>query len=218
MISLNCITKSLARKTIFDDVSLTIETGTHVAITGPSGCGKTTFLRLIAGLDTPDRGDIRIESKLTSQSGRTLVPPHQRQVGFVFQASALWPHMNVVQNILFGLQQLPKSDAAEHLNRILSETGTTHLAKRMPGTLSGGEQRRVAVARTLAPEPRILLMDEPLTDLDSVAKTELAELIKSIVQNSKMTLIFVTHDLKEVSHFCDRNYVIKGAKVIALNG
>lgn len=213
MITLDNVTKSFGDKTILDAVSLTIHEGDHVAVGGVSGCGKTTLLRLIAGLDAPDQGEVRIAGELASSASKIVLPPHRRQVGFVFQSSALWPHMNVAQNILFGLGSLPKLDCTKSLSEILSSTGTTHLASRMPDTLSGGERRRVAIARTLAPKPKILLMDEPLTNLDSTAQAELGTLIREIVERTAMTLVYVTHNREEAALFCDKHYVLKDSKL-----
>ena len=213
MITLENVTKSFCEKTILDAVSLTVGEGDHVAVGGVSGCGKTTLLRLIAGLDAPDQGEIRIAGELASSAGKIILPPHRRQLGFVFQSSALWPHMNVAQNILFGLGNMPKIQSAEALSEILTSTGTTHLAKQMPDTLSGGERRRVAIARTLAPKPKILLMDEPLTNLDPTAQAELGALVREIVERSAMTLIYVTHSKREAALICDKHYVLKDSKL-----
>ncbi len=213
MITLMNVSKSFGEKKILDAISLTINTGARIALTGVSGCGKTTLLRLIAGLDVPDEGEIKLSGELANFGTEIRIPPHRRKVGLVFQSSALWPHMNVEQNILFGLGGTPKTRRIETLDAILARTGTTHLAKRMPDTLSGGEQRRVAIARTLAPEPEILLMDEPLTNLDLAAREEMAALIRGITESSVMTLVYVTHEVEEAASFCDEQYILKGGKL-----
>lgn len=215
MISLDLVAKSFGDRAILNRVSLDIGPGSQCAITGVSGCGKTTLLRLVAGLDTPDEGAIHIDGELASAAGAIVLPPHRRSVGFVFQTPALWPHMTVAQNILFGLGGLTKNAADDRLRCMMSETGTLHLANRFPEALSGGEQRRVAIARTLAPEPRILLMDEPLTSLDHQSKKELAVLIRDMTLNRAVTLIYVTHDEEEAEFFGVDRFVMENAALRA---
>lgn len=195
MIRFENVSKTFDGKAVLKDISLTISHGDRVALTGRSGSGKTTLLRLIAGLDFPDSGEIYIDGKLASAAGRIILAPHLRNCGLVFQSSALWPHMNVSQNIVFGIEA---SRRGEMLPDILARTGITHLAKRMPDTLSGGEKRRVAIARTLAATPAILLMDEPLTNLDDKTKSAMVELFENTLNGSDTTLIYVTHDIGEI--------------------
>ncbi|MBN1667129.1 MAG: ABC transporter ATP-binding protein [Anaerolineales bacterium] len=193
MITVQGLSKHFGACKAVDRVSFNLRQGERVVLAGPSGSGKTTLLRLIAGLERPDEGKIHLDGKLASQPGWVL-PPHQRQMGFVFQTPALWPHLTVAQNIAFGISGLPKQQLRQRLETILEEVGLQHLAKRHPAQLSGGEARRVALGRTLAPRPRILLCDEPLTNLDLENKTHLLALIMQAVDASEASLIYVTHD------------------------
>lgn len=211
MIRFENLSKTFDGKQVLQGVSLTINRGDRVGLTGVSGSGKTTLLRLIAGLEVPDSGDIYIDGQLASSAGRIILAPHLRNCGLVFQASALWPHMTVMQNILFGIKA---SRRAEVLPDILARVGITHLAKRMPDTLSGGEKRRVAIARMLAAAPAILLMDEPLTNLDGKTKSEMAELLENTLRDSDTTLVYVTHDITEISGFQGRHLEISAGQVL----
>ncbi len=214
MIELENVTHAVPGKVLFRNLSATIHAGQRVGLTGISGCGKTTLLRLIAGLDAPGRGTIRLDGHEASSTGRIIIPPHLRKIGFVFQSPSLWPHMTVAQNILFGLGKMTDTTAAGTLERVLAQTGAAHLSDRMPDTLSGGEQQRVALARALAPGPEVLLLDEPLANLDAGAKSDLTELIRASVADSKATLIFVSHDPRDTQKFCDRLLEIEAAGLI----
>jgi iron(III) transport system ATP-binding protein len=165
MITVRQVTKYYGQTKALEEVSLSHNSLDPLIILGPSGGGKTTLLRLIAGLEMPDSGEIYLENCLASDPG-WLLPPHRRGIGFVFQSSALWPHMTVADNILFGVNHVPKDEARDRLNGLLESTGLKGLEGRYPDELSGGEARRVAIARCLAPRPKILLMDEPLINLD----------------------------------------------------
>jgi iron(III) transport system ATP-binding protein len=196
VIELRGLGKRFGERVPLDDVTLTLARGAVLAVTGRSGCGKTTLLRLIAGLELPDSGEIVLDGVVASGPGWALAP-HRRGVGFMFQAPALWPHMTVTRNILFGLGRLPRAIRARRLDEVLSLTHSDRLADRLPHQLSGGEARRVALARTLAPEPSILLLDEPLTHLDPELKAALRDVILEQVRRTGATLLYVTHDLAE---------------------
>jgi iron(III) transport system ATP-binding protein len=198
MITVQELVKDFGVVRAVDHVTLEMQVADPLAIYGPSGSGKTTFLRLIAGLDMPDEGTVRINGDLMSGEG-ILVAPHERGVGFVFQSPALWPHMTVAKNILFGLKGLPKQEAQERLGELLERTELQGLETRYPSQLSGGQARRVALARTLAPKPKILLMDEPLTNVDPALKASLLELVKEVVSQESITMIYVTHDMEEAA-------------------
>ena len=163
MIEVRDLGKSFGNVRALNHLGFNVPDSDAVVILGPSGSGKTTLLRLVAGLEIPDHGEIFIDGELASEPGRVL-SPHQRGIGFVFQAPALWPHMTVAKNILFGLNGMPKQEASNRLDELLVQTGLTGLEQRYPSQLSSGQARRVALARTLAPKPRCLLMDEPLTN------------------------------------------------------
>ena len=198
MIVIQDLVKNFGEVCAVDHANLEVDAGNAIAIHGPSGSGKTTLLRLIAGLELPDAGKVMIHGNMVSGAG-VFIPPHEREVGFVFQSPALWPHMTVVQNILFGLKGLPKVQSRERLQELLDRMQMRGLEGRYPSQLSGGQARRVALARTLAPKPKILLMDEPLTHVDSALKTDLLELVNEIVCLESITMVYVTHDLGEAT-------------------
>jgi len=211
MISIRDLTKSFGEVKAVDHVSFEIQEGESLAIFGPSGGGKTTLLRLIAGLELPDEGEIHINGALMSRVGQA-VPPHQRGIGFMFQTSALWPHMSIAENILFGLHNFPKDAAHQRLDEILDLVELQGLERRYPAQLSGGQSRRVALARTLAPKPKVLLMDEPLTNVDPDLKESLLRLVKETASVEGTTLLYVTHDNKEA------NEIAKGNLLEMVNG
>jgi iron(III) transport system ATP-binding protein len=196
MISLSQISKSFGDRQIIRRLDLEIPDNTSIVILGPSGSGKTTLLRLIAGLELPDHGEIHIDRQLVSRPGWAR-EPSQRGLGFVFQASALWPHMTVEQNIMFGIQNLPGAEARNRVIELLRQTSLTGLERRYPHQISGGEARRVALARSLAPRPHILLMDEPLTNLNPELKATLMKFIVDYSTENKTSLVYVTHDENE---------------------
>jgi iron(III) transport system ATP-binding protein len=178
------------------EASFTLGREERLAVLGPSGCGKTTLLRLLAGLEIPDAGEILIQGQVASRPGWVL-PPGRRGLGFVFQEPALWPHMTVAAHVLFGLHGMSKDEARRRLAELMELTGLEGLEGRYPDQLSGGQARRVALARTLAPCPRCLLFDEPLTNLDEESKTRMLELIDRAAQLSGAALLYVTHNRGE---------------------
>jgi iron(III) transport system ATP-binding protein len=183
-------------------ISLEISDGERLAVSGPNGSGKSTLLRLIAGLETPDAGSIWFGDRQVSGPG-WAVPPFFRGVGMVFQSAALWPHMTVTENIQFGIHPSDPG-ARDRVRALLSRAGISLLADRYPHQLSGGEARRVAILRAIAPSPRILLMDEPLTHLDPEVSTALQDLVREMVDEGQMTLVCVTHDPQEAATLADR--------------
>jgi iron(III) transport system ATP-binding protein len=193
MIELEDISKTFGSHTAVDRVSLVIPDHSRVAILGPSGSGKTTLLRLIAGLEIPDTGTITLDGRLVS-SRDCMVPPSERSVGFVFQSASLWPHMTVADNIRFALGGLPVPEQHERTCSLLEHMGILPLADRYPDQISGGEARRVALARALAPHPATLLFDEPLTNLDRLLREDLIRLILESVRQAGSRMVYVTHD------------------------
>lgn len=203
MIRVQGLTKRFNSITIIDNITFSLSPKESIAVLGPSGSGKTTLLRLIAGLERPDRGEIHIGGRPVSDPKR-MVPPHERAVGFVFQEPALWPHFTVARNILFGLKHLPRRAARRMLSEILEATGLTGLEGRYPDEISGGEARRVSIARAIAPGPSCLLMDEPLVNLDAALKDRILRLILEIAEHRQVNMIYVTHDLSEAHRISGR--------------
>jgi len=167
-IELDKLTKRYGEATSVDAISLAVERGEFICLLGPSGCGKTTTLRMIAGFLEPDEGEIRVEGRALSRPGAVL-PPERRNMGMIFQSYAIWPHMTVLQNVAYGLKMksVPQPTRDEGAMAMLRATKLETLAQRYPSELSGGQQQRVALARALAPQPAILLLDEPLSNLDA---------------------------------------------------
>jgi ABC-type Fe3+/spermidine/putrescine transport system ATPase subunit len=212
MIRLDLVTKSFNRVKAVDNVSLNIAPSSLLVIVGPSGSGKTTLLRLIAGLETPDSGEIYIDGVLASNDSLVL-EPHKRRLGFVFQTPALWPHMTVAQNIIFGIESKPKSEIYHRLDELLHATLLVGMEHRYPHQLSGGEARRVSIARTLAPQPRYLLMDEPLINLDPDLKNRMLCLIKEEVGRTGAGLVYITHDAEEAIKISERTVRLRDGRL-----
>ena len=193
-----------------DNVNFGIEKGKLVALLGPSGSGKTTILRMIAGLETPSFGDIYIDGKRVND-----VPANQREIGFVFQNYALFRHMTVYDNIAFGLKlkKVPKDEIKKRVTELLDITGLAGLEKRYPNQLSGGQRQRVAFARALAPNPSVLLLDEPFAAIDAKVRTELRTWLRSMVTRLGITSIFVTHDQDEAVEVADEIIITNHGKI-----
>jgi iron(III) transport system ATP-binding protein len=193
MIELENISKTFGSHRAVDRVSLTIPDRTQLVLLGPSGSGKTTLLRLVAGLEIPDLGTITMDGRLVS-SNNCMVPPSERSIGFVFQSAALWPHMTVADNIRFALGDLPPQKQQQRCRSLMERMEILPLADRYPDQISGGEVRRVALARALAPRPATLLFDEPLTNLDRPLREDLLRLILESVREAGSSMVYVTHD------------------------
>lgn len=189
------------------NLSLEIEPGEIVALLGPSGCGKTTTLRLIAGFERPDTGTIKIaESTVAADS--TFVAPERRGVGMIFQEYALFPHLTVARNIMFGLHSIPRRERRPRLEELLELTGLTQFQDRYPYQLSGGQQQRVAMARALAPRPHVLLLDEPFSNLDTELRLQMRVEVRDLIKQLGTTAILVTHDQQEAMTVADRMAVM----------
>lgn len=199
MITIRDVSKAYGASFALQDVSLELPRGSVTILQGPSGSGKTTLLRLIAGLEPPTTGEITIAGERVS-SPDSLRPPYERGLGFVFQDAALWPHMTVFRNVAFGLLGHPRREIAPRVDGILAALGLTDLTHRYPNQLSGGEARRVSIARTLVTHPQRLLLDEPLTHVDPDLKARLLTIILEQVRNDACTLVYVTHDHDETEH------------------
>ncbi|MFB6299345.1 MAG: ABC transporter ATP-binding protein [Halobacteriales archaeon] len=209
-VSLEHITKRFDETIAVDGVSLTVEPGETVGLVGPSGCGKTTTLRTVAGFETPTEGRVLLGGEEV-----THVPPEQRDVGLVFQSYALFDNMTVQRNVEFGLKMrdMAKSTRAQRAEELLSLLDIEELADRDPTTLSGGQQQRVGLARALAIEPRVLLLDEPMTGLDAKLKSRLQEEIGSLLDDIEVTTLYVTHDQAEAMVMCDRIAVMNDGTI-----
>jgi iron(III) transport system ATP-binding protein len=198
MIHLVNLCKSYSGNPVLQGLSLKLAEGARLVVLGPSGCGKTTLLRLAAGLELPDAGEVYLEGRLASRPGWGL-PPYRRSIGFAFQSPTLWPHMTVTQNLTFGMNGAPKSHKQETVEELANAFGLTGLLKRYPGQLSGGEARRVCLARALAARPRLLLLDEPLTNLDEELKTRILKAALVFMEGFHPAAVFVTHDPGEAA-------------------
>ncbi len=212
-IELKNITKKFGGTfTAVDNLSITIEDGDFVTLLGPSGCGKTTTLRQIAGLETPTSGEILIDGQVVFSSDKMVdVSPSKRNVGFLFQNYALWPHMTVKQNIAFGLENLKwkKDDIEKRVKELLELLKIEEFTERYPAELSGGQQQRVAIARTLATNPRVLLMDEPLSNLDAKLRMEMRTELKRLHRETGATFVYVTHDQLEAMTLATKICLLK---------
>ena len=209
-ISLKNIELSFGSIKVIKNVSIEIKHGEFFTFLGPSGCGKSTLLRLIAGFEHCQKGQILIEGK-----DITNLPPWKRKVGMVFQSYALWPHMTIRQNIEFGLkeQKMPQKEVNYKVDKVLELVSLTEFASRYPNQLSGGQQQRVALARTVVTEPKVLLLDEPLSNLDASLRVEMRQELLSLQRELNLTTIFVTHDQEEANTTSDRIALLKAGIV-----
>ncbi|HHY33777.1 MAG TPA: ABC transporter ATP-binding protein [Firmicutes bacterium] len=215
-LQLTNVTKHFGDVVAVDKLNLEVEKGECFSFLGPSGCGKTTTLRMIAGFEDLDEGEIRVQDEVFSSSYRRYyVPPEKRDFAMVFQAFAVWPHLNVFTNVAFPLQvrRLPKAEIAERTRRALQYTGLLNHERSYPGELSGGQQQRIALARAIALNPKVMLLDEPLSNLDPKLREEMRFEIKDLQKKLGFTIIFVTHDQSEAMALSDRIMVMSHGKV-----
>ena len=198
-------------------LDLTVQPGELVALLGPSGCGKTTTLRLVAGFMAPDAGEIRVGDRVLSSPG-TVIPPERRRMAMIFQSYALWPHMTVAQNVAYGLRfaKAQRTERSGRVDEILRAVQLAGYGARYPGELSGGQQQRVAVARALVVEPEILLLDEPLSNLDASLREEMRFEIRRLHERFGITTLYVTHDQAEAMVISDRAAVIRNGRVVQI--
>jgi iron(III) transport system ATP-binding protein len=192
------------------DINLDIPSGRLVTLLGPSGCGKTTLLRMIAGFEEPTSGDIFFGDRRVNDD-----PPNRRDTAMVFQSYAIFPHLDVFENVAFGLRlrKLPNAEIVERVSRVLDQTGLAGYAKRSPSQLSGGQQQRVALARCIVMEPKVLLFDEPLSNLDAKLREQMRVEIRELQQRVGITAIYVTHDQVEAMSISDQIVVMNGGRV-----
>jgi iron(III) transport system ATP-binding protein len=214
-VSLRGVTKRFTDSAAVNDLTLEIGDGEFVALLGPSGCGKTTTLRLIAGFLQPDAGEIRVGQSVVSSPG-LLVPPERRHMSMIFQSYAVWPHMTVSQNVAYGLKfkKLSKREIDDKVKKLLQLVRLEAFSERYPAELSGGQQQRVALARALVVEPQILLMDEPLSNLDANLREEMRFEIRRLHEEFGITTVYVTHDQAEAMATSDRIAVLNHGRMI----
>ncbi|OYR44325.1 MULTISPECIES: ABC transporter ATP-binding protein [unclassified Halorubrum] len=212
VLSLSDVTKEFGPETAVDGVSLDVEPGELLTFLGPSGCGKTTTLRTIAGLEEPTEGQIRLGGETVAGDG-ALVAPEQRDVGIVFQNFALFPHLTVRENIAFGLSDADEAATAARVDELLELVEMTDHGEKTPDQLSGGQKQRVALARSLAPEPEVLLLDEPFSNLDVRLRVEMREEVRRILKEAGVTAVSVTHDQEEALSISDRVAVMNEGKI-----
>lgn len=213
-IEIHEIDKSFGKKKVISNLSLDVKENELLGILGSSGCGKTTLLRLIAGFEIPNKGEIRINSDLVySSNNRRVVPPEKRNVGMVFQDLALWPHMTVKEHINFVFESKNIRNE-EKIEEILKLVNLKSLSESYPEQLSGGEKQRVAIARTLAQEPRVLLLDEPLSNLDQILRKDFKNEIIKLQKKFGITTIYVTHNYLELVDMADEIAIMQEGRII----
>ncbi|WP_446028140.1 ABC transporter ATP-binding protein [Lelliottia amnigena] len=215
-ITLNGVSYAFGATTVLNQIDLHIDAGSVVALLGPSGCGKSTLLRLLAGLTHPAQGEIHFGDRLVAKAGWSL-PPEARDIGMVFQDYALWPHMTVAQNVAFPLKMrnVRRLECDSRVAQALARVGLSEFADRKPAGLSGGQQQRVALARAIVAEPRVLLFDEPLSNLDSELRESLCLEMATLLRQLGTTAVYVTHDRREAEILADRIVHLSAGSVAA---
>jgi iron(III) transport system ATP-binding protein len=215
-ISLEGVLLRYGERAVLDGFALEVEPGEVVALLGPSGCGKTSVLRLVLGFAAPAKGSVHLAGEIVSCDGKIMMPPEQRGLAVVFQDLALWPHLTVRRNLAFGLtsQRVHRDVQGKRIRTMLERVGLTGKESSYPGELSGGERQRVAIARALVLEPRAVLFDEPLSNLDVALKRELLSVFRELLKERRATAIYVTHDLREAAAVGDRIAVTEAGRVV----
>ena len=216
-VELRNVTKHFASHRALDHVTLTVAARESVVVLGPSGCGKTTLLRVIAGLDVPDEGEIWLGKVLAAGAGHSLLAPYRREIGFVFQDLALWPHLTVAGNLQFVLDatKVPRVERRRRIVDALKLVRIDGFASRFPHELSGGEQQRVALARALVGSPRLLLLDEPLSRLDADLRAAMRLELARLQRTLALTTVYVTHDRDDAAVLADRVIEMRAGRIVA---
>ena len=213
VLDLDSLEKRYGERRVIEDLSLSVHDGEILTLLGPSGCGKTTTLRLISGLERPDAGSVSLDGQSVADGNGTFAPPEERGIGVVFQEFALFPHLTAAENIAFGLDGWAKEKRKARVNELLDLVGLDAQRDSYPDELSGGEQQRVALARSLAPEPAVLLLDEPFSNLDVDLRVEMREEVRRIIKETGVTAVSVTHDQEEAFSISDRVAVMHSGNI-----
>jgi ABC-type Fe3+/spermidine/putrescine transport system ATPase subunit len=213
-VAMSHIAHAYGKQSVLKDFSYTFSGNQLTCILGPSGSGKTTVLRLIAGLEIPQQGNIQINGETVTNNRRVIIPPHKRQIGFIFQDLALWPHFTVYQNISFGLKERKTPDVDQKVKEILDIFNIQDQQKKYPHELSGGQKQMVAIARSLVLKPKILLMDEPLANIDVQVKNLIVQHLLSIHHSTPFTIIYVTHDHREALAIANSILIMQHGNII----
>ncbi len=213
MIKLKNVTHFYGDKQSLHDLTLSVEANRLTCLLGGSGSGKTTILRLIAGLEKPADGEIIIDGITVTKNKQIIIPPQKRNLGFIFQDLALWPHFTVYKNISFGLEERKEKNVRNKTFEMLNFFGLREFAEKFPHQLSGGQKQLVAISRALVLEPKILLMDEPLANLDVKLKRKILEHIKNLRERFDLTIVYVTHDHQEAFAISDKIVVLNEGKI-----
>ena len=213
MIKINKIIHKYQKNTILNNISLNIENNELTCLLGSSGCGKTTILRIIAGLENPQKGQVIINNIICTENNKIIIPPNQRKIGFIFQDLALWSHFTVYKNISFGLEEKKEKNIKKTVFEMLDFFNLQYQANKYPHQLSGGQKQLVAISRSLVLKPNILLMDEPLTNLDVKLKRKILALIKKLKQDFDLTIIYVTHDHREAFAIADKIVLLNDGRI-----
>lgn len=215
-LALEAVSLAYEGRTALDGVNLRVAPGEVLALLGPSASGKTSVLRVMLGFAAPRSGIVRLGDRVVSRDGRVLVAPEDRGLGVVFQDLALWPHLTVEGNLAFGLasRRVPKGERAERITAMLRRVGLAGSERRHPGELSGGQRQRVAIARALVLEPRAVLLDEPLANVDVDLRRELLALLRELFREKETTVVHVTHDLREAVAVAHRFAVMEAGRIV----
>lgn len=218
-IAVRNVTKTFGSRQALNSVTLDVSTNESIVILGPSGCGKTTLLRLVAGLEAPDNGEIWFGDVRVTGPGRIVVPPYERGLGFVFQDLALWPHLTVAGNLQFvlGVLKVSRAEQTRRIDDTLKLVRIDGFQDRYPHQLSGGEQQRVALARALVGGPRLLLLDEPLSSLDSDLRNAMRAELARLQRTLTLTMIYVTHDKEDANALADRIIEMRSGRVTTVS-